>query len=148
MEHVTQQYELYEAERSIDRGREFVDKDDLRIWLFDEVIDKPWFYQRWPHVKGIDVECNRRRDEGSVGGLLDGIAVMEFAPQHMAELFVLHELAHCCSTGPQVHDPIFARTYLELVFLTLGTEKWMALRTAFTNHNVCFDERSLYANDD
>lgn len=144
-EQITQQFRLYDAESRGVRGHTFPDGDELRIWLFDTVIDAPWFVERFPHVIGIDVHVRKTNTHGSVGSLIDGIATMEFAPIHMCEQFVLHELAHCCvAPESKSHDPIFAQVYLELIYRVQGVDAWLRLRTAFQKTGICFDPRCQY----
>ena len=61
---------------------------------------------------------------------------------HWNELVVVHELAHVLAHArfnSQAHDPSFARVYLELTFLIMGSEVYYQLYDAFTRDGIQHD---------
>jgi putative metallohydrolase (TIGR04338 family) len=149
MERVTQQFTLYRAERDVPRhlrGPRFTSQEEIGSWVVRHVLNTPWWELRFPHIITIECPTVKRGHTGSCGGVVrDGVGVIEMAPEHWEALFVLHEIAHVVveEEGSVSHDPIFARTYLELVYRVLGLDSWVQLRYAFVYHNICFDERCM-----
>lgn len=131
-----QQDELYRAEQTLtDMGPTFDSIAGLEVWLHDAMLDRDWWHERFPKVKGIRVAKASRRD-GSVGAWFDDdwSGQIEMSPDHWCGLYVCHEVAHVvakahCAT--QAHGPDFARTYLELTYRALGSETYVALHEAF-----------------
>lgn len=153
---VTQQDSLYAAERSVPehlRGRGFDSQAAIQRWVVSELLDQPWWVHSFGRVVGIHVPTvARRRTRCSVGywDAQERVAVIEMHPAHWETLTVLHEVAHPVAEayhGSRSHDPHFARIYLQLVYRVLGGDAWIALRTAFVEHGVCFDERCLEVPD-
>lgn len=66
---------------------------------------------------------------------------MEMSPDHLCELFVCHELAHVLAKaqwGASGHDPQWARMYLQLVYLVMGSVAYKALYDAFVRDGIDF----------
>lgn len=107
----------------------------------DEWRDLPWWGERFPMVRRIEVYERNHGKAGSCGGFFPeaSAGVIDMAPQHMNPLFVCHETAHVLSEArfnSQAHDPWFARTYLHLVYLTMGSEAYISLYKAFERHGI------------
>lgn len=141
----TQQDEVYAAERLVRKGRRFDSQAAIQRWVDEEIVDTPWWHERFPQV--ITIECptvNRQGTSGSVGKLHDdGVGQIEMHPNHWRELYVCHEIAHVTADaeGSTAHDPIFMRHYLELVYRMMGSEVWMELRQSMIDHGVVIDPR-------
>jgi putative metallohydrolase (TIGR04338 family) len=153
-ERVTQQERLYAAERSViptivERwAKRFDSQEEIQRYLVDKLLDQPWWEERFPKVHTILCPTVKRRaGTGSVGGLTDAdehIGIIEMAQVHWNEMYVLHEVAHVTAESEgesHSHDPLFARTYLELVYRMIGHGAWALLRKAFIEHHICIDER-------
>lgn len=140
-----QQDEVYAAEAPIHQGRRFSSQAEIQEWV-DRLLNQPWWHERFPLVLNVEVPTiKRRRGEGSVGAYdaATGYGVIEMAEVHWNERDVCHELAHVTSgaEGSTAHDPLFVRHCLELVYRTIGTETWLALRASYLEHGVVIDER-------
>jgi putative metallohydrolase (TIGR04338 family) len=138
--HHCQQFELYAAEQTTTRGRTFVAPVDLQAWV-DELRDLPYWQRNFPQVLRVETHVRRTDKDGSVGGWYpeDGCGVIEMAPCHLTELYVLHELSHVLADaryGSHAHDPWFARTYLELVYHRLGSETYQELARVFDARGI------------
>lgn len=139
----TQQFELYAAEGTVSRGRTFSSLEAAQAWV-DALREQAWWWQRYPEVKRIEVgpaiaggKC------GSVGWWepAQGAGRIEMAPAHLNELTLVHEMSHVFAAvkGSKAHDPIFARTYLNLTYFILGSETYQALSAAFSAANIDSD---------
>lgn len=139
----TQQYELYAAERGVPVGRHFGSLAEIQAWV-DALRETDWWFMRYPEVKRIEVgpAINGGRD-GSVGWweASKGAGRIEMSPVHWNELVVVHEISHVFAAvkGSRAHDPIFARTFLNLTYLILGSETYQALHAAFTAAGIDSD---------
>lgn len=140
----TQQDLVYRAEAEAPAGPTFATIDELEAWLRREMLDQPWWHERFPRVRGIFVAASRDA-HGSVGGWseADGYGQIEMAPTHWCAKYVCHEVAHVAAApdGSTSHDPLFVRVYLELVYRTLGTDAWVDLRGRFLDAGVVIDPR-------
>lgn len=139
----TQQFKLYAAERAVNVGRAFRSLEEIQAWV-DALREQLWWRQRYPEVKRIEVgpaiaggRC------GSVGWFEPemGAGRIEMAPQHWSELVVVHEMSHVFASvhGSGAHDPIFARTFLNLTYFILGTETYQQLAAAFNDAEIDTD---------
>jgi hypothetical protein len=139
-----QQDELYRSEETISQGRPLT-QSEIRA-LVDRVRDSEWWERNVPQVRYVEVFFRERSREGSVGAWdrVRGCGVMEMAPCHMAELPIIHELAHVVADALWGngrgcgHDPRFARTYLNLVYVAFGSERYLELYEAFTRDGIDF----------
>lgn len=134
-----QQMQLYAAEWGVPGGHEFDSVPELQGWV-DALRDEPWWDRFNPQVLRVDVG-SRPNGSGSVGAWFpeQRSGRIEMEPNHMHELVVLHELAHVLAGarhGSTAHDPWFARTYLEIVSLVMGSSAFDRLRASFDEHNV------------
>lgn len=140
-----QQFELYAAEAAIDGGGTIAPAD-LQRWV-DELRDLPWWERNFPQVLRVETHVRRSNRDGSVGGWHpeDGCGQIEMAPVHLTPLYVLHEVAHVLAAaryGSHSHDPWFARTYLELVSVRLGSGMYEELYRAFERGHIDHDTES------
>lgn len=145
-----QQDRVYTAERTVGLGRRFASQAEIQVWV-DELTCQEWWTERFPNVTNIECPTvTRRNGDGSVGAWFeDGTGIIEMHPTHWCELYVLHEISHVCAdaNGSTAHDPLFCSVYLELVYRIMGTDSWLALRTALTDHGVVIDPRDdVYEN--
>jgi putative metallohydrolase (TIGR04338 family) len=136
-----QQFEVYAAEGGVPPGRVFHSSREMQDWV-DNLREEPWWERFYPQV--LRVEAVFGRGPGSVGGWFKdrGSGRCEMAPPHRCELVVCHELAHVLADarfGSQAHCPWWAKVYLELVYATMGTEPWTALRDAFVRDGIEFN---------
>lgn len=137
-----QQFELYAAERSALTGRSFGDVAEMQAFV-DSLRDT-WWWPRW-YAKVARVEVygrpgTRRESVGSWHPAMNA-GKLEMLPVHWNELFVLHELAHVLAAaryGSKSHDPWFARVYLELVQLVMGSDAYLSLHLSFTEQGIDF----------
>ena len=139
--HECQQFELYAAEGTV--GSDKIAPADLQRWV-DDLRDLDYWQRNFPQVLRVECHVRRSNKDGSVGGWYeaDGCGVIEMAPIHLTEMYVLHELAHVLAAaryGSQAHDPWFARTYLELVSARLGPDVYVPLYDRFTACDIDHD---------
>jgi putative metallohydrolase (TIGR04338 family) len=137
-----QQFELYASEASIPRGREFTSVEEMQRWV-DDLRENPWWERFYPQVLRVEAvfkpsgSCSCGGWTPSMGG-----GRIEMLPCHRNELVVCHELAHVLAAArfkSKAHCPWFAKTYLELVYLVMGTEAWTALRESFVAGGISFN---------
>lgn len=140
----TQQFDLYRAERSVDLGRRFASYAEVRDYVID-LVNRP-FWERYSPCLNIEVCQKTRRGNDSVGAWFPDsqYGYIEMNVNDLNENIVLHEISHCIAQaqfGSTSHDPYFAKTYLELVFLVRGVEPWTELKAAFDQAGIVYDER-------
>jgi hypothetical protein len=133
-----QQFQLYAAEGVV-RGQAIA-PDHLQRWV-DGLRDLPYWLRNFPQVLRIETHVRRSSREGSVGGWYpkDGCGVIEMAPVHLTDLYVIHEVTHVLAHArydSHAHDPWFARTYLELVHARLGSERYLELARSFDRAGI------------
>jgi putative metallohydrolase (TIGR04338 family) len=109
--------------------------------LVDGWRDLPWWQENFPNVKRVEVNRRDSARGGSAGRFhpTEAAGVIDMAPQHMTPHVLAHEVAHVLAEaryGSRSHDPWFARTYLQLVYLALGSETYKALYDAFEEVGV------------
>lgn len=137
--HTCQQFELYAAEGTADRGQRIA-PGDLQAWV-DDLRELPYWQRNYEEVLRVEAHVLRSDKDGSVGGWFpeNGCGQIEMAPCHLTELYVLHEVAHVLASArysSHAHDPWFARTYLELVSARLGGAVYEELYQAFTARGI------------
>jgi putative metallohydrolase (TIGR04338 family) len=143
-----QQFELYAAEAGVEPGRGFRSGADLQHYV-DELRESDYWQRGFPQVKRVEAYVRPPSWRGgSVGAWREhyGGGIIEMAQCHLNELAVLHEVSHVLAAaryGSGAHDPWFARTYLELVYTTLGPKTYDALRTAFSTGGVDFEAEGV-----
>jgi hypothetical protein len=138
-----QQFELYTAEAEGEHG-EWIPPSSLQAFV-DSLRETAWWERNFPQI--IRVETHVRREDyqgGSVGYWKPhlGAGLVDMARCHLTELYICHEVAHVLADaryGSKSHDPWFARTYLELVYCTLGSDTYLALKAAFDRGGVDYD---------
>lgn len=138
MSRCCQQDALYDAEDAVQSGRALMSQAEAQD-LVDGWRELPWWQDRFAGVERVEVYKHRGR--GSAGGfepkMCAGVADMDAV--HMCPLFLAHEVSHVLAAarwGSRSHDPAFARTYLELVYLTLGSEAYATLYASFEDHEI------------
>lgn len=134
-----QQLELYAAESSAAQGRTLQLRELQRY--VDELREAPWWRRNFPRVLRVEAHVRDDSRRGSVGAWHEdkGAGLIEMAPDHLNELYVLHEVTHVLAAAryrSRSHDPWFARTYLEAVYTYLGSDAYEALRDAFDQGGV------------
>lgn len=138
-----QQWELYAAESAIAaKTREFEDAADMQKFV-DDLRELPYWERNFENVLRVEMRVVPGRAE-SVGtwDAEHSAGVCEMLPVHCCELYALHEVTHVLAAaryGSRSHDPWFARTYVELVSIVLGPERYLELAAAFDEHGVDFD---------
>lgn len=135
-----QQDELYAAELGGLRGDRLETREEIEAYV-NALRDTPWWQERFAQVVYVEARVRKSNTAGSCGAFIKehNAGLIEMAPCHCCEQYVLHELAHvlaharygCCS-----HGPWFARTYLELVYLAMGTEAYSLLYQAFESAGI------------
>lgn len=145
----TQQFNLYDAERGVETGRQFKSQAEIELWVQD-VTETEWWLERHPDV--WRVECptvKRSTGEGSVGSYFEDTSsgVIEMHESHWNARCVLHELAHVCAAplGSTSHDPIFARVYLDLVREFISFPAYDELRRRFNEYSIEVQPERRYA---
>jgi putative metallohydrolase (TIGR04338 family) len=103
------------------------------------ILRKPWFKERWPHVRNckVVVTSGQGMAEGSFD--FDDTAYLDLPRWCRSELGVLHELAHVCvppNRRRSAHGPAYAGAYLYLVEKIRGVEEAQQLRESFDKHKV------------
>lgn len=140
-----QQDELYRAEERVHLALDLPSlKEKDAQALVDQWRELPWWRERFPRVVHVQVVKRRSSGDGSCGGLVDSpfadrleepqFGIVEMAPVHMDRLYLAHEVCHVLAEaryGNGSHHPGFARHYLELVYLTLGSDVYAQLRDSF-----------------
>ena len=130
-----QQFELYAAEDNVSDGMVFISLDEVKLYVRG-LLDSEWWGRMYPTVRGVEVGGRDAGQRDSVGAFDrgEGVGRIEMARSHWCEQAVIHELAHVfasAASGSQAHDPWFARHYLDLTYLSRGSEAFMALLFAF-----------------
>lgn len=139
----TQQDELYDAEETCSVGISFVNLREIQIWV-DELRDS-WWWQKWYWmVERVEVGTSRKQHE-SVGWFDRDKSAgrMEMGHKHRDQLSAIHELSHILAEArhnSQSHDPMFARTYLELTYLIRGSDAWLELQRAFDKAGIQYGQ--------
>jgi len=134
-----QQQELYRAERQAPIGLKLDSTKDAQVVL-DAVRNTPFFLDRWPQVRHIEVEVLDRGD--SVGQWVpeDGAGRIELSKKFACERTLLHEIAHVVVHAEHgvrgAHGPHFCRAYLELVYVRMGRQAYQALRDGMDAEGV------------
>lgn len=149
MTRVTQQHALYASERRAPRGRQFDSQAEIQTWLNEEIVNSAWWQERYPKVKWVNCPTVKRSQrDGSVGTWYedDWTGQIEMWEGHWNQLYLCHELAHVVgsSVGAHGHDPAFARVYLELVYLIMGSGPFLELRNYFVEDGICFSPECVF----
>lgn len=139
-----QQYGLYAAEEGVPRGAPVL-AADLQAYV-DGIRENAYWQRNFPNVLRIEATAKKTDGKGSVGGFdAEGqCGLIEMAPCHLCELFVLHEVSHCLAKaryGSHAHDPWFARTYLEMVSAN-APHLYSSLYDAFVRDGIDFEHES------
>lgn len=136
-----QQEQLYAAEdATASYPGEVV--DDPQAWV--NAQRDTWWWARWYWTVGyVNVNVDRRRST-STGGYSqhDGCGYVTLGRDHSRVAVLIHELAHVVAGklhGSRAHDPWFAREYLKLVYLILGSDAYYELRHEFITHKIEYD---------
>lgn len=128
-----QQRAVYRSESRVPITRRF--DDAAHVQRHVDALRDTWWWRVWyPQVRWVEVRPRRGRDSVGAWNGRGGVGDMELIGEHLDGLSVLHELAHVLAGArwnSRSHDPWWARTYLELVYLDLGSEAYAALREAF-----------------
>jgi putative metallohydrolase (TIGR04338 family) len=141
----TQQNAIYDAERNVRKGRRFTTEQEAQEWV--DGLRETWWWQRffWKAPARTEVYWRARGSESvgseSVGSYdaANDAGVVEMLPSHRNELIILHELSHVIAAAmndSKAHDPFFARTYVNLVYLALGGDAYLELQRAFEEHGI------------
>lgn len=138
-----QQFELYASEIGVPRGPRFDSAQEAEAWI-SEVRETRWFQDNFPNVRFFEFHARDRRRRESVGAFvpLDHTVLCELLPEHLNALDACHEAAHGLAEArydSHAHDPWFARIYLELVYLMLGSSTYDTLREAFVRGGIDHD---------
>lgn len=139
----TQQDELYAAEATVSVGTGFANLKEIQVWV-DDLRDS-WWWQKWYWmVERVEVGTSRRQNKSVCWFDRDKNAGrMEMGHKHRDQLSAVHELAHVLAAArhnSQSHDPIFARTYLELTYLIRGSDAWLELQYAFNRAELDYGQ--------
>lgn len=139
-----QQYGLYAAEMGVPKGTP-ISPVNLQAYV-DDLRESSYWQRNFPQVLRIEAHALTADGNGSVGAWSqeDGKGIIEMAPCHLNELFILHEVAHVVSAArysSQAHCPWFSRTYLELVSYYLP-ESYPALYDSFVAAGIDFEHES------
>lgn len=135
----TQQFTLYDAEETTGHGRTFASLAEIQTYV-DELRDTEWWSRLYWMIAKVEVGTSRKWHE-SVGWFDrdKNAGRMEMGHRHRTELDVLHELSHVLAKarhGSDSHDPTFARTYLETVYLVRGSDAYLELQAAFDRAGI------------
>lgn len=146
MNRITQQERVYEAERCMPlplKGSAFTGQHDVQAWLTNELCGSDWWPERFPWVRGVECTGVTRGDSVGAWHSDTQFGQVEMSRVHLNVQMLCHEVAHvvCEAQHSTGHDPLFVRTYLELVYRCLGEASWTELRSLFLRHRVCIDER-------
>lgn len=132
-----QQDELYDAERGLERGLIFSSIPMIQD-IVDRYVDSWWWQKFYPAVKRVEIthtsaRCYARWDEHSGAGLI------AFNRAQRDEKTLCHELAHVFSGalyGSLSHDPWYAREYLNVTCLIMGSDAYQQLRAGYEAEGV------------
>lgn len=135
-----QQDEIYAAEKHVPHGRTFRTEAQAQEWL--DGLARTWWWEKffWNGPSRTEVYW-RPRGDSSVGSYHKDkdAGLLEMLPAHRNELIILHELSHVLASAlnkSKAHDPFFARTYLTLVYLVMGIDAYLELKSAFDDHDI------------
>jgi putative metallohydrolase (TIGR04338 family) len=136
-----QQGGMYAAERRVPLGIRFSDEAEAVRYL-TRVMDHPMWPLEHPRVERVDVRIDRRHANPCGGwSFEDRVGRINLA-RSPYEIVLLHELAHIvchADTGSrQAHGPVFARTYLELVYRNMGSEVYQQLHRGMLDEGLEF----------
>lgn len=137
-----QQSEAYAAEQYAPTGPAFDSLEHVQRFV-DELRDHPLlrWHDHWPNVLRVEVGPTRRNSRESVGWFEPEMNAgrIELAYSQRFMRVVLHELAHVLAEAEwssEAHDPGWARTYLELMYVVMGSDAYTQLRDAFEAKGV------------
>jgi putative metallohydrolase (TIGR04338 family) len=140
-----QQDNVYVAERNVRIGHTFITAREAQAWL--DGLRETWWWEKfyWNAPSRTEVFW-RSRGSASVGSYdkANDAGVLEMLPVHRNELIILHELSHVIASamnGSKAHDPFFARTYLTLVYLVIGTDAYLELQHGFEEQGVDYMQK-------
>jgi hypothetical protein len=140
-----QQYGLYGAEERVPRGRA-IRAEELQSFV--DNLRETTFWER-THADVMYIETSVRKSDGQGScGAWDrerGCGVIEMAPCHLCELFVVHEVSHVLAAqryGSHAHDPWFADTYLRLL-TSIAPDLYLPLFESFTRAGIDFRHDSF-----
>lgn len=138
-----QQDRLYDAEESsgVYPGAPI---DDPQAWV--NAKRDTWWWARWYWSVGYVNVTVTRRDVDPTGTYdhADGCGYVTLPRDYVRTGVLVHELVHVVAGklhGSHAHDPWFAREYLNLTYLILGSDAYDQLRAAYVDHGVEFDAK-------
>lgn len=140
---ITQQGALYKSENDALYDPQFPMTGPLSLEEAQEFVDHmrhhPWWDENFPKVSRVEVYEHAGGDSVGVYYPEMESGVADMSDRHMIQLYLCHEVAHVLAAaryGSRSHDPWFARTYLELVYLNMGSDAYHALYRAFEEHHI------------
>lgn len=135
---VTQQEQVYAAERNLDLGHEFKTIDEARAFV-DQLREQWWWDYFYEKIEDVEVHPIRARRSQAHWDEHERAGMIELAPHGRNVKTITHELAHVVAgalRGSSAHDPAYARTYACLTYLISGSDAWLQLQASFDAHGV------------
>jgi hypothetical protein len=137
-----QQDTVYAAERKVEQGAWFRDFNHGESWI-NKVRDTQWFRDNFPNVRYVQVQ-QKVQGTRSSAGFHPEIAeiICNIRPNQLYERMLCHEVSHGLVEARYdngAHSPWFARIYLEVVYLMMGSPVYDDLKYAFDRRGVDYD---------
>ena len=131
-----QQRNVYAAEHSVRDGQTFVTYAAAQAWA-DSVTASEWWSERYGFVRRIEIQDAPSGEPATGSYDADKLVAVAMIPREMlCERVILHEAAHAIIGPDAGHGPRWTRELLGLFSRILGSERYLELYEAFTQHNV------------
>jgi hypothetical protein len=135
-----QQADVYAAERTLSWPAWLGTIDDARLFLMNATETEWWSECVGDAVTLLEIELSNAAATSSARGHTDEqFGVITFSVHQLTDKTAVHELAHVLADvlhGSESHDPWWARVYLELVSLMVGSQQYRELELAFFAHSI------------
>jgi len=136
-----QRKKVYQSEWTVEervgRGRFLPTVEDIQNYI-DQMLEDPWFKERFPNTKPIEVCEERNVRSGAYNQHLNRKSIIKISDGMRYELVVIHEVTHALLHYARhaYHGRLFARVYLDLVRHFMGNLWADTLQEEYDRNNV------------
>jgi len=131
-----QQRNVYMAQEYVSKGRFFTSYEDAQIFA-DSLTSSSWWGEAYPFIVRIEIQ-DAPEGEPATGAYDEDVrvAVAQIPRSMLCERTLLHEVAHAIAPVEAGHNKRWVREFMTLMYRALGSDRYLELFQAFTNHNV------------
>jgi hypothetical protein len=134
-----QQKRVYAAEATLDKGATFTSYVDAQAWA-DALTARNWWSEQYGFVRRIELQGAPEGEPATGSYDEDHRVAVAAIPRSMLNTHtILHEVAHATVGGKVGHNHVWTRELLKLVYMALGSDRYLALYESFTNGGVLID---------